>query len=327
MIVTLGKVVEACKSRDMLGISDRNTIISYIERAVEIAAYKANWNPVLDTLDICSDDKGFVTLPSFVGTVLSVNINGYPAMFRNSWYEFSVNGLGSYNCGPACGYSWDDKMWTSTFQQLKDWSLLAALCEDATDGNGSLELIVEGETMDGNLNQKMALTIPTTGASTPGVRLKLLNGYAATDPAVTYFKKITAVTKPVTRGYVKLLAFQPEQFSSAVQIGYYAPNETNPRYRRISIGQPCKCVRVRYRKSDMALVNDYDRVPLPSFQATLDLIKSIRYRETGNLDLAEIHETKAVQLMNEVQSIEDGPGFAPLQFDPNWIGASTIDFR
>lgn len=326
MIVTLGKVINACKSKDFLGITDRNTIISYIERAVEIAAYKANWNPSVETLDICSDDCGYVTLPSFVGTVLAVNINGYPAMFRNSWYEFHANGLGS-RCGGSCSYQWDDKLWTPTFQQLKNWSLLAAICEDPIDGNGSLDIIVEGETMDSGYNQKMALTIPASGPSLPGVRLKLLNGYAATDNAVTYFKKITAITKPVTRGYVKLLAFQPEQFSNAVQVGYYAPNETNPRYRRIKVGFACKCIRIMYRKADMALVNDYDRVPLPSFQATLDLVKAIRLRETGNLDVAEVHEAKAVQLINEVQTVEDGPGMAPIQFDPSWIGASTIDYR
>ena len=326
MIVTLGKVITACKSKDMLGITDRNTIISYIERAVEIASYKANWNPSVETLDICSDDCGYVTLPSFVGTVLACNINGYPAMFRNSWYEYNVNGLGG-RCGGSCSYQWDDKLWTPTFQQLKNWSLLAAICEDTTDGDGSLEIIVEGETMDSGYNQKMALTIPTTGPSLPGVRLKLLNGYASVDAGVTYFKKITAITKPVTRGYVKLLAFQPEQFSNAVQVGYYAPNETNPRYRRIKVGFPCKCVRVMYRKADMTLVNDYDRVPLPSYQATLDLIKAIRLRETGNLDIAEIHEAKAIQLINEVQTIEDGPGMSPIQFDPSWIGASTIDYR
>lgn len=326
MIVTLGKIIEASKSSDLLGLSDRSKIIDYIERAIEIAAYKANWNPWISTMDVCSDSCGYVTLPSIVGTVLACNVNGYPAFFRNSWFEYHINGTGSRgSCGAACGYTWDDKMWTPTFQQLTNWSLVAAICEDSIDGNGSLELIVEGETMDSNSNQKQALTIPVTGASTPGVRVKLLNGVAATDPAMTYFKKITSVTKPVTRGYVKLIAFQPTQLSNAVTIGYYAPNETNPRYRRIKVGSPCSCVRIKFRRASLELVNDYDIVPIASYQATLDLIKAIRLRETGNIDVAQAYETKAIELLQDIQAIES-PDWGPVQIDPSH-SVGTIDFR
>jgi len=326
MQVTLGKVIAASKSSDLLGISDRDTIIDYIGRALEIVQSKANWNPMIGTMDICSDCCGYVTLPSCVGTVLSVNIAGQPSFPRNAWYEYHVNGVGS-QCGDSCGFYWDDKEWTATFQQLTNWSMLAAICEDSIDGNGSLELIVEGETMDGNYMQKQALTIPTTGPSLPGVRLKLLNGYAATDSAATYFKKITSVTKPVTRGYVKLVAFQPTQFSNAVTVGYYAPNETNPRYRRIKLSKSCKCARIRYRRAEPFLVNDYDIVPIASYQAMLDLLKAIRLRETGNIDVAELYEQKAVQLLNEVETVESGPAsFGAIQVAPGF-GIGTLDMR
>lgn len=329
MIVTLGRIIKASSSNDILGLSptnDRDKIIDYINRAIEIAAYKANWNCWVSTLDVCSDGAGYVTMPYFVGTVLAMNIGGCPALFRNSWYEYHVNGVGSDRCGNACGCYWDDKMWTPVFQDLRAWSVLAAIVEDPIDGDGSLELIVQGETMDASYNQKEALTIPGSGPSYPGVRIPLRIGVASTDPAITFFKKITQVTKPVTRGYVKLIGFPPEQLASAVTLGYYAPNETNPTYRRYLVGATCSWVRVKFRRQTLALVNDYDIVPLGSFQATLDLLKAIRLRETNNIDVAQKYEEKAVELLSEIQSIEDGPNFAPMQFEPGF-GVGTLDWR
>jgi hypothetical protein len=327
MIVTLGKVINATKSSDLLGISDRVQIIDYISRAVEIAAFRANWNPYVSTLDICSDHHGCITLPDFVDVVLAANVGGRPALFRNSWYEYHINGLGSNSgCGGPCGVFWDDRMWSPVFQQPKEWSLLAALCEDPTDGDGTKELIVRGETVDANYNSKEVTTVMPDGTLSMGVRIKLLNGVAATDPKVTYFKNITQVVKPVTRGYVKLLAFPPTQLAMAATVGYFGPRETNPRYKRMKVSCTCEWVRVKYRRKTIDLVEDEDIVPLSSYQATLDLIKAIRLRETNNIDLAEKYEAKAVELLSEIQSIEDGPNFGPLQVDPSF-GIGTVDYR
>lgn len=326
MIVTLGEAIRASKSNDILGIDDRGTIIDYISRAIEIAAFKANWDPWVGTMDLCCDNRGYVTLPDVVDTVLATNIGGAPALFRNAWYEFHVNGVGSNQCGSACGLFWDDKMWSPVLQDLQDWSLVAAICEDPIDGNGSLELIVEGETMDSGYNQKMALTIPVTGPSTPGVRVKLLTGVAATDPGVTYFKKITRITKPVTRGYVKLLGFPPEQLVNAVTLGYFAPNETKPLYKRMRVSAQCSWVRVRFRRKYLIPTEDYEVLPISSKQALIWLLKSIRLSDTNNPDTAQKYEDKGVNLLNEIQTISDGPGWAPLQFDPAW-GVGTIDVR
>lgn len=327
MQVTLGQVINASKSNDLLGISDRAKIIDYITRAIEIAAYRANWDPYVGIVDVCSNNSGCVTLPDFVETVLAANVGGRPALGRSSWYEFHINGLGSNSCcGSACGVYWDDKMWSPTFQDLKEWSLVAAICEDPIDGNGSLELIVQGETMDEGFNQKMALTIPVSGPSTPGVRVPILAGYAAVDPRSTPFKKITQVTKPVTRGYIKLIGFKPEQLSQSVTLGYYAPHETNPLYKRMKVSCTCEWVRIKYRRKTITLVNDYDLIPLDSYQATLDLLKAIRLRETNNIDLAEKYEIKAVQLLTDIQTIKDAATWMPMQVDPAF-GIGTIDYR
>ena len=174
---TLGQMILASQSQDVLGIGDRDAIIDYLQRAIELAAWKANWDPYLGTMDICCDECGCVTLPSEVGVILACNVGGFPALFRNSWFEYHINGPGSRSgamgygglAGPTTGYVWDDKGPVACFEDIKHWSYVAAFVEDQVDGSSGLEMQVFGETMDGNYNQKEVLTIPAAGASTPGI--------------------------------------------------------------------------------------------------------------------------------------------------------------
>ncbi len=323
MRVTLKRVLDGVKSDAILGISDRITAIDFINRAIELYADKADWDVWLDTIDVCSDSCGIVTLPSFVDTVLQVNVGGRPTIFSNEWFEFHINGPGSCDCGSVCGFS-TDSGWFPVFQDLKEWSVVTAICEDAIDGNGTLEMIVEGETKDAQLNRKEAITIPATGPSSSGVKIKLVNGWANSDPALTYFSKITRVTKPVTRGYVKLIAFPVRQLAQSVQLGYYAPYETNPMYRRIKVGASCKWVRVSYRRSERPLVNDWDILPIPSYQAMLDLVKSVRLSDANDVNGSEAFLAKAVRLLTEIQGRD--ATYTPLQVEPGF-GVGLIDYR
>jgi hypothetical protein len=333
VIPTLGQIICDSSSSDILGITDRRRVLRYIARAIELGVNEANWDINLGTIDVCADCDGLVTLPWFVGTVLAVNAGGQPTWFRNSWYEFHINGLGSANrgCGNQCGWGWlntsDDMLWSPVLQDLKQWSCVAAICEDSIDGsqNPPLNLIVQGETMDSHGNQKMAITIPATGPSMAGVFVPLLNNYAATDPAATMFKRITQISKPVTRGYVKLIGFPPTQNGNGVTLGYYGPNETQPRYRRIRVANKCPWVRVRYRRAEVPLVDDYEILPIASTQAMLDLIRVVKLRETNNGDEADKMLARVVNLLGKIEAITEGPGIAPLQVDS--FGSALIDFR
>lgn len=324
MIVQLGQIISGAKSDAILGTSDRAKIIDTIVRAIELASFKGNYNPWMANMDICSDACGYVTLPAVVGTVIQVNICGRPTIFRDQWYTWHINGFGDA-CGMSCGFS-NDAGWSPVFQDLLEWSMVAAICEDATDGNGTLEMIVEGQTRDANLNTKEAITIPVVGPSSTGVKIPLRMNWASTDPAFTWFRTITRVTKPVTRGYVKLISVPVRNFAQAVTLGYYAPNETNPNYRRIKVGAQCTPVRIRFRRATLALVNDYDVVPISSYQAMLDLLKSIRLSDSNNVDAAEVYLQRAVRLLDEVQTIESGLTYSPLAVDPSF-GVGTIDLR
>ena len=330
---TLGEMIALAGNQDVLGISDRDAIIGYLMRAIELIESKANWDPYLGDMDICSDGDGLVTLPSEVGVVLAVNVGGFPAFFRNSWFQYHINGPGSHrgalngqSLGPNMGYVWDDKGPSPVFQDLREYCYLAAILEDPLDGVGNLSLQVMGETMDRSWNEKTVITSPPSGPSQPGVTIPLLAGYASTDFAATQFRRVTRVIKPVTRGYVKLIGFPGRQQAQGVTIGYYAPNETDPSYRRIRVSAACKQVRLKYRRSEIKFVYDTDIIPLPCREVLIELLKAIRMRDANDIDGSDKYVNSAVNIMLERQLIEEGPANFSLQVDPAY-GLGTIDYR
>lgn len=330
---TLGEIIEASKDNDVLGIEDRDKIIKYIQRAISLAVWKANFNPLLGDMDICCDECGLVTLPAEVGVVVACNVGGYPALFRNGWFQYHINGPGTQRgqravgiTGAACSFTWEEQNLSPTFQDIKRWSYVAALIENPLDGEGDLSLQVFGETMDAQYNQKMAITSHGSSESTPGVLVPLLAGYAATDPNATQFRKITRVIKPVTKGYVKLVAFPGVNQAQGKTIGYYAPQDTAPAYRRIRVGAQCQWVRLKYRRSEIRFVYDTDIVPLPCEQSLMMLIKAVRYYDTNNPDAGDRYTKLGVDLLLERELIESGPATFQLQVDPSF-GLGTYDVR
>lgn len=325
-MLTVGQMIALAKSDKVLGIDDRGVILETAQRALELARFKANYNVDLGVIDVASDACGVVTLPSCIGTVLQVNVGGYPTILRDQWYQFHANGLGN-QCGPCCLFS-TMTLPTPVWQQPSEWSLVTALCEDPTDGDGSKVMIVQGETMDASGNIKPATTIPVSGPSSVGIRIPLLNGVANTDSAAnpTYFRKFTSVYKPVTRGFVKLIAFPLRQMALATVLGYYAPTETTPQYQQLKVKASCAWVRIIYRRASQTLVDDHEIVPISSTQAMVNLLKAVRFSDDNNLALSEQYLSVAVRLLNEIQSSESGNKWSPIQFEPGWA-IGTIDVR
>ncbi len=253
-LVPLGEVIREASNPGILGIADRDKVVSYISRALDLAIYKANWDASIGILDTCADWCGNVTLPYFVDTVLACNVNGQPSYPQNIWYEFAPGGAGSVPFGAGAGLgagggvpsafsaygvgvggvgnAWQDRGWTPTFQDIGEFSALACITENPVDGKGDKFLIVQGETQTREGTEPVWTTSGPDGVFA-GVKIPLLSSMATCPAQATLFRNNTQVVKPLTAGCVKLLAFNPDNPASARVVGHYTQRETLPRYRRL----------------------------------------------------------------------------------------------
>jgi hypothetical protein len=71
-------------------------------------------------------------------------------------------------------------------------------------------------------------------------------------------------------------------------------------------------------------VDDWQVLPIESYQATLDLIKAIRLSDSNNVDASEAYLAKAVRLLKEIQN--RSAAYTPMQVQPGF-NVGTIDFR
>lgn len=357
-LVSLGEVIRESKSSSVLGLDDstpagRAKIISYIKRALDLGSFETNYDPWIGRLDTQSDCCGNVTLPYFVDTVLATNVAGVPSGFRDKWFEFHMNGPGSLNwnnvpwAGSQAGYGWGPgggaygvggslaaTMWTDgmvspVIEDLTQPCALACVCENRVDGDAGLQLSVQAVTTSPQGYQEAALT--TDGPNAPGTALFVplrwdARGVATSDPAATLVTSITQVIKPETVGYVRLYGIAPQQGARLTLLGVYGPKETKPQYKRIRVTTGRAWVRIMYRIKTPDLLYDYDIVPIESLEAMLSLIKAVRFREANDYDKGQAALGVAVDILNKIQGIKDGPATVNLQFDPGW-GGVQMDLR
>lgn len=351
--VTLGEVIEQSKSSSVLGIDDstqagRSKIISYIKRALDLGSYETNYDPWIGKLDTQSDACGFVTLPGFIDTVLAVNVGGFPSGFRDKWFEFHINGPGSgmasnalnngwvgvgagtYGVGSGVAASaWSDRMTSPVIEDIQQPSALACVCDNREDGEAGLKLTVQAVCTSPTGYQQEALT--TVGPDAPGTAIFVplkwdARGYATSDPDATLINRVIQVQKPETKGYVTLYAVAPQQGARLALLGRYGPKETLPQYKRLQVTAGRSWVRLMYRIKTPDFLYDYDIVPIESLEAMLSLIKAVRFRETNDYGNGQAALTVAVDILNKIQNIRDGPATVALQVDPGF-GNIQMDLR
>jgi hypothetical protein len=98
------------KASDILGGIGRAKIFDRITDAVEVLQNKTQWDSTTGNADVCRaanmqsyEDRGkrssygYFVMPRYVDTVLAVNLGNMPAVPRNAWFEFHLNGPGSRN--------------------------------------------------------------------------------------------------------------------------------------------------------------------------------------------------------------------------------------
>lgn len=125
--------------QEMIGSCDQTTVFRRISDAMTVLANKNLYQCVTGFVDICTTTDGRqITLPREIQVPLAVNIGGHPTVFRNSWHEFHLNGMGSL---PSCDWSYNDNGFFPVFQDMKTASPLIFVADLKTDLAATIQVM------------------------------------------------------------------------------------------------------------------------------------------------------------------------------------------
>jgi hypothetical protein len=278
---------------------------------MSLLANKGQWDGLLGAVDIQTDQYVYVVLPRYVDGIVAINQNSYPSEMKNRLFEYHINGPGQ-NWTP-CG-SWMDVGTTPVFRNLDYIQNLVAIPDDIRDENIQFRVY-------GYANNREIFTYSEDTTDTPTEKGFLVdcNQDGSIKNPVS-IQRIERIVKPKTYGHIQLIS-RDTQGSNEVSLGYYAPDETEPMYRKIKLSHGCNTVRVLYRKKSLKISSLTDPLHLRSRLAVINAARAILAQTKGDYKTAEIAENKAMQYLNEDKMARDPSQTFRLQIDRT-VGAS-----
>lgn len=336
MIITAGQALP--KVKKVTSICDDTEAYAILNEVIQELSNTGLWNPLVGFMDICTD-RDEITLPDDVEIPLAINVGGMPADFRNKWFEFHLNGPGSECESNCCSWSWTDKGTFPTFRAIIEPSTITAYPE-VVEATGT-QLRVYGYKADSNGNQQWVMTDDGSGNLIDGCPVDVIYGTPVAS-AVT-FVRITRISKPVTNGFVNVVANDPGSTTGTTLLGLYRPSDTEPSYRRIRVsGTGCNrlcgsggcststvhCtnptdtwVRMRFRMRVREVSQSSDPIFLDSMTAIKQMAMAVRKYQNDLLDEYDKYFASAVSCLKRKQKATNGPNQIKIQFQRNWAGS------
>ena len=223
---------------------------------------------------------GFFTMPAFVQQPLMMNLDCHPAFARSKLFIHHFNGPGERSRMDCVRFIWDDEGEYVINRRIIVPTALTAVNLNALDA--SLKLRVYGLDADGHI------VYDATGA--PGVDIDM-----NTTSAVV-FSSVTGIFRPLGAGVITLTAAL-----DGTQLGYYYPDETSPRYRRVKVPRKCKTATVTYKIANQPITCEQDWVPIRNKQAIVAGLWYIYWFDLNEYDKAEQARMNAKRSLNEEQ--------------------------
>lgn len=321
-MIIVSEIFEDIQS--VLGTCDETVTYNRLNEAIEELANLGNWDPMTVSLDICTSGCE-ITLPDDIEVPLAINVGGRPADFRNKWFEFHMNGPGSECCPGACSFSWHDKGDFPTFRDPVQPSQIATYPEVEEAIGSNLRVYGYDE------NDKWIMTVDSNGVMQDGFDVPIIFGIGSGMTTGQLVKRITRIAKPVTNGFIQVVALDPGSSSGGTLLGLIRPYITNPSFRRIKIsgsgtatlstsGACTTWVRMRARKKTFKVSSLDDSIPLNSVTALKMMVMAIKKYEA---DLAGEYTTYlnlAREAMQREQKSRSGPNQIKIQFQGAWAG-------
>lgn len=309
----------------VLGTCDQEVTFNKINEAQEELANLANWDPLTVSLDICTQGCE-ITLPDDIEVPLAINIGGVPSDFRNKWFQYHMNGPGSECCPGACTFAWMDQGNFPTFRDPVRPSTIAVYPEIEEALGASLKVFGYDQ------NDKWIMTEDSQGMMQDGFDVPIIFGIGAGLTVDQKVKRITRIMKPVTNGFIEIVAIDPGASSGSTLLGIIRPNITEPNFRRIRVSgggtqflaNSSSCttwVRMRARKKTFKISSMEDPIPLHSVTALKMMCMAIKKYEADLIGEYKEYFTAAREALMREQKTRSGPNQIKIQFQHSWGGS------
>jgi hypothetical protein len=132
---------------------------------------------------------------------------------------------------------------------------------------------------------------------------------------------ISHIIKDTTNGVLSVYCFDYGRLLDLTVLGYFKPNETEPRYRRIRIAQTCDWIRMRYKRNTFKITSSDDFIPLENPTAVLFMVRAINLMKNNFVEEGQKYERLAEKYLKEEKSCQDGPDTFSLQVNDEVYGS------
>lgn len=314
--------------------------------AVQETMNEGEWPNVVDRWHIIATD-GHLVLPSFLDRLMQINIKGVPQTISSPWYQFCAYGPGTpSDCPqPEFGRFWCDE------RMIEDWGEFPTQVRlPETGGPWNLRVYTA---VDENILTDGTSTPPVCtlqGTDSTGQIIRTSDGTSdytngepvALDWTVPYvqttqqFSTLAAFTKPVTRGPIKLTAWDG---TTETVLANYIFSDTTPSYHHYFSNWlqtltrfdtiTTKIVRARCRKRFVPVVEDTDVLIISNLPALKEMVIAQWKRDADNLQSYMAHKQTAISLMNKEADAYRGKSRIPgLTFQRGFaIGSNIASLR
>jgi len=135
-----------------------------------------------------------------------------------------------------------------------------------------------------------------------GWQAPINNEYATIAANAPYFTRVTRINKPTTQGFIRITALDTGRQSGESKLAYMDPNETETRYRRITVSRACSYVRMQYRRENFQIRSLQDHIMTDSRLAVIYMMKALKFYDDNFAEQGQFFEDKALQWLSEKQN-------------------------
>ncbi len=296
-------------AQNIVGTCDDATLFRRLTEAIELLANKGDFDPLLGVMDIAVQHDRCIALPREVETPLAVNISGRPSIGKDFLFSFHVNGPGD-QCGPVCGWTWQDGGESPVYRELTTPSRLIAFVDKEEDAGK--ELWAYGYDEANNWIRSLE-----NDEWIDGWRVPTIFGYAVPDTTSPKFSRVVRVRREQTVGPMRLSSYD-NSLTTGTLIGLYQFDETEPMYRKIKLSQSCVWARIAFRRRTFKITSLLDLIPLHSSASVLMMLRAVKaYGPDNDLATGAGCEATAVRWLTEEQETRQPPVAFPIQINPN----------